>query len=132
MERAPGKRRIKRPANLELIDFDSDSSSDSDFNIEDHYVNSELDSGDSCFSLSDGMFKKNLFNVIFIVLIQCTFLNIYIYKYTYIFQKMMEIKKKLKNMMVITKKLKKMMVIKKKLKNTMKKLKMIINVRMIV
>lgn len=59
MERAPGKRRIKPPANLESIDFDSDSSSDSDFNIEDHYVDSESGSGDSCFSLSDGMFKNN-------------------------------------------------------------------------
>jgi len=58
VKRAPSKRRIKPPANLESIDSDSDSSSDSDFNIEDHYVDSESDSGDSCFSLSNGMFKK--------------------------------------------------------------------------
>ncbi|CAH1733453.1 unnamed protein product [Aphis gossypii] len=58
MERAPGKRRIKPPANLESIDFDSDSSSDSDFNIEDHYVDSESGSGDSCFSLSDDDVNK--------------------------------------------------------------------------
>ncbi|XP_025206271.1 PHD finger protein 14-like [Melanaphis sacchari] len=60
MERGPGKRRIKPPANLELIEFYSESSSDSDFNIEDHYVNSESDSGDSNFSFAndDGNKKK--------------------------------------------------------------------------
>ncbi|XP_026817190.1 PHD finger protein 14-like isoform X1 [Rhopalosiphum maidis] len=59
MERGPGKRRIKPPVNLELIDFYSESSSDSDFNIEDHYVNSESDSGDSNFSFTDdGSNKK--------------------------------------------------------------------------
>ncbi|XP_060867719.1 PHD finger protein 14 isoform X1 [Metopolophium dirhodum] len=47
MERDPNKRRVKPPANPELVhldDIDGESSSDSDFRIEDHYVNSESDS----------------------------------------------------------------------------------------
>lgn len=63
MDRGPNKRRIKPPDNLELlIDFLSESSSDSDFRIEDHYVNSESDSGDSNFIIADGMLsvKKKL------------------------------------------------------------------------
>jgi len=64
VDRGPNKRRIKTPDNPELLmDFFCESSSDSDFHIEDHYVNSESDSGDSDFIISDGMFstyKKNI------------------------------------------------------------------------
>jgi len=58
VERDPNKRRVKPPANPELVhldDIDGESSSDSDFHIEDHYVNSESDSGDSSFIIADGM-----------------------------------------------------------------------------
>uniref|UniRef100_A0A2S2QKR8 PHD finger protein n=1 Tax=Sipha flava TaxID=143950 RepID=A0A2S2QKR8_9HEMI len=57
MERDPNKRRVKPPANPELVcldDIDGESSSDSDFRIEDHYVNSESDSdGASYFTYTD-------------------------------------------------------------------------------
>ncbi|XP_022181600.1 PHD finger protein 14-like isoform X2 [Myzus persicae] len=54
MDRGPNKRKIKPPNNMELLmDLFSESSSDSDFNIEDHYVNSESDSGDSNFSFTE-------------------------------------------------------------------------------
>jgi len=57
VDRGPNKRRIKPPKNLEsLIElFSETSSSDSDFNIEDHCVNSESDSGDSNVTFADGM-----------------------------------------------------------------------------
>jgi len=62
VERDPNKRRVKPPANPELVhldDIDGESSSDSDFRIEDHYVNSESDSDRaSNFTFTDGMFKK--------------------------------------------------------------------------
>jgi hypothetical protein len=58
VERDPNKRRVKPPANPELVcldDIDGESSSDSDFRIEDHYVNSESDSdGASYFTYTDG------------------------------------------------------------------------------
>lgn len=60
VERDPNKRRVKPPANSELVnldDIDGESSSDSDFRIEDHYVNSESDSdGASYFTFTDGLF----------------------------------------------------------------------------
>jgi len=63
VERDPNKRRVKPPANPELVsldDIDGESSSDSDFRIEDHYVNSESDSDRaSNFTFTDGMSKKN-------------------------------------------------------------------------
>jgi len=56
VDRGPNKRKIKPPSNPELLlEFFSESSSDSDFHIEDHHVNSESDSGDSNFSFTDGM-----------------------------------------------------------------------------
>lgn len=45
-----------------LMDLFSESSSDSDFNIEDHYVNSESDSGDSNFSFTEGMLSVKKFD----------------------------------------------------------------------
>lgn len=61
MERDPNKRRVKPPSNPELVhldDIDGESSSDSDFRIEDHYVNSESDSdGASNFTYTDGLFN---------------------------------------------------------------------------
>jgi len=64
VERDPNKRRVKPPANPELVhldDIDGESSSDSDFRIEDHYVNSESDSDRaSNFTFTDGMFKKTI------------------------------------------------------------------------
>jgi len=60
VERDPNKRRVKPPANSELVnldDIEGESSSDSDFRIEDHYVNSESDSdGASYFTFTDGLF----------------------------------------------------------------------------
>lgn len=47
MERDPNKRKVKPPSNPELVHLDyteGGSSSDSDFCIEDHHVNSESDS----------------------------------------------------------------------------------------
>lgn len=59
MERDPNKRRVKPPSNTELVnldDIDGESSSDSDFRIEDHYVNSESDSDRaSYFTFTDGL-----------------------------------------------------------------------------
>lgn len=66
MERDPNKRKVKPPSNPELVhldDIDGESSSDSDFRIEDHYVNSESDSDRaSYFTFTDGMLKKNILN----------------------------------------------------------------------
>lgn len=65
VERDPNKRRVKPPANPELVhldDIDGESSSDSDFRIEDHYVNSESDSDRaSNFTFTDGMFNVMLY-----------------------------------------------------------------------
>lgn len=60
MERDPNKRRVKPPANPELVNLDyidGESSSDSDFRIEDHCINSGSDSdGASNFTYTDGLF----------------------------------------------------------------------------
>jgi len=62
VERDPNKRKVKPPANPELVhldDIDGESSSDSDFRIEDHCVNSESDSDRASYlTFTDGMFKK--------------------------------------------------------------------------
>ncbi|XP_016656123.1 PHD finger protein 14-like isoform X3 [Acyrthosiphon pisum] len=59
MDRGPNKRRIKPPDNPELLlDYFSESSSDSDFHIEDHYVDSESDSGDSSFIIADDTYTS--------------------------------------------------------------------------
>jgi len=59
VERDPNKRKVKPPAMSELVnlvDIDGESSSDSDFRIEDHYVNSESDSDRaSYFTYTDGL-----------------------------------------------------------------------------
>jgi len=61
VERDPNKRKVKPPAMSELVnlvDIDGESSSDSDFRIEDHYINSESDSDRaSYFTYTDGKFK---------------------------------------------------------------------------
>lgn len=66
MERDPNKRRVKPPTNSELVnlDIDGESSSDSDFRIEDHYVNSESDSDEASYlTFTDGLLY--LFNFVF-------------------------------------------------------------------
>lgn len=67
VERDPNKRKVKPPSNPELVhldDIDGESSSDSDFRIEDHYVNSESDSDRASYlTYTDGMLKKKyIFN----------------------------------------------------------------------
>lgn len=60
VERDPNKRKIKPPTMAELVnleDTDGESSSDSDFRIEDHYVNSGSDSDRASYSTyTDGLF----------------------------------------------------------------------------
>lgn len=77
MERDPNKRRVKPPSNPELVcldDIDGESSSDSDFRIEDHYVNSESDSeGASYYTYTDG----NYFIILFLIYLNWTFFLIY-------------------------------------------------------
>lgn len=60
MERDPNKRKVKPPSTGELVnldDIDGESSSDSDFRIEDHYINSESDSDRASYLTDfDGLF----------------------------------------------------------------------------
>lgn len=66
VERDPNKRKVKPPAMAELVnldDTDGESSSDSDFRIEDHYVNSGSDSDRASYSTyTDGLFISMLVN----------------------------------------------------------------------
>lgn len=66
MERDPSKRRVRPSTNPEWIhldDFYSESSSDSDFHIEDHSI-FESDSDDASYlSFNDGLL--NMFNLFF-------------------------------------------------------------------
>lgn len=60
MKRGPNKRQIKPPSRTDLLDLDdiifAESSSDSDFCVEDHHVNNESDSGASNMICSEGLY----------------------------------------------------------------------------
>lgn len=94
MERDPNKRKVKPPSIGELVnldDIDGESSSDSDFRIEDHYVNSESDSDRASYlSYSDGLFKLFFYWYIILILIDLLLKLIY-----FVFSKMMIIQKKM-------------------------------------
>lgn len=70
MERDPNKRKVKPPAISELLnldDIEGESSSDSDFRIEDHNVNSESDSDRASYlTNTDGLCTISLYILILI------------------------------------------------------------------